>query len=80
MEIIRRFVTEQRTPYAAYTALQIALMRRFVARGGTAEEFCDRLAPAFNRRYGFLLTGRGELAPPPSMEGCGPAEWLRVAV
>lgn len=79
MEIIRRFVAQQRTPYAAYTALQIALMRHFVARGGTAEEFCERLAPVFHRRFGFLLTGRG-LDPPPSTEGGGPAAWLRVAV
>jgi hypothetical protein len=37
--------------FAAYTALQCALMRRHLARGGTAEDFCIRLAPVFHRRY-----------------------------
>jgi hypothetical protein len=45
------------SPLAAYNALQIALMRRFVAAGGTAELWCDRLAPAFRRRYGWMLEG-----------------------
>lgn len=48
------------SPLAAYNALQIALMRRFVARGGSAELWCHRLAPAFRRRYGWMLEGNGE--------------------
>jgi hypothetical protein len=55
MEITRRFLDTQPTRYGAYIALQCALMRRYIARGGTAEEFCQRLAPAFHRRYGRLL-------------------------
>ncbi|MGI9179156.1 MAG: hypothetical protein ACR2H9_01385 [Longimicrobiaceae bacterium] len=55
MEITRRFLDTQPTRYSAYIALQCALMRRYIARGGTAEEFCQRLAPAFHRRYGRLL-------------------------
>jgi hypothetical protein len=43
------------SPLAAYNALQVALMRRFVARGGTVELWCVRLAPAFRRRYGWML-------------------------
>jgi hypothetical protein len=55
MEVSRRFVARYPTRLAAYLALQVALMRRFVARGGTEEEFCRRLAPAFHRRYAALL-------------------------
>jgi hypothetical protein len=59
MEVARRFLEEYPTPFAAYTALQCALMRRFLARGGSQEEFCVRLAPVFHRRYGPLLLDRG---------------------
>lgn len=55
MEILRRFVEKSPTRFEAYLALQCALMQRFVARGGTTEEFCERLAPAFRRRYAHLL-------------------------
>lgn len=57
MEILRRHVSAQPTRYAAYVALQVALMRRFLARGGTLEEFCARLAPIFHRRFGPALLG-----------------------
>lgn len=43
------------SPLAAYNALQIALMKRYIACGGTAEQWCSRLAPAFRRRYGWML-------------------------
>jgi|GEM_PF-2018237 len=55
METARSFVRSTPSRFGAYIALQCALMRRYVARGGTAEEFCSRLAPAFHRRYGPLL-------------------------
>ncbi|HYJ80906.1 MAG TPA: hypothetical protein VEW03_14940 [Longimicrobiaceae bacterium] len=55
MEVARRFVKEYPTRFAAYVALQAALMRRFLARGGTTEDFCLRLAPAFRQRYAPLL-------------------------
>ena len=58
MEIIRQFVAGHRTGFAAYLALEIALMRRYVARGGTPEEFCTRLAPAFRRRFAPVLLER----------------------
>jgi hypothetical protein len=51
-------VEEYPTRFAAYTALQCALMRRFLARGGTQEEFCLRLAPVFHRRYAPMLLDR----------------------
>lgn len=55
MEIARRFMEECPTRFGAYVALQCALMRRYVARGGTQEEFCVRLAPVFHRKYASLL-------------------------
>ncbi|HEX5725561.1 MAG TPA: hypothetical protein VFX98_08855 [Longimicrobiaceae bacterium] len=55
MEIARRFVETCPTRFEAYLALQCALMRRYVARGGTVEEFCHRLAPVFHRKYAPLL-------------------------
>lgn len=62
METARRFVGTTPSRFAAYLALQCALMRRFVARGGTPEEFCTRLAPAFHRRYAPLLLHDDPLA------------------
>jgi hypothetical protein len=58
MELCRRFVARYPTRLAAYLALEVALMRRFVARGGSEEEFCRRLAPVFHRRYAALLVGQ----------------------
>jgi len=58
VEVARRFVEEYPTRFAAYTALQCALMRRYLARGGTQEEFCLRLAPVFHRRYAPMLLDR----------------------
>ena len=55
METARRFVADAPTRFEAYLALQCALMQRFVARGGTPEDFCLRLAPVFRRRYAPLL-------------------------
>lgn len=59
MEITRRYMTSDSSPLAAYLALQRALMRRYVAGGGTQEEFCARLAPVYHRRYAPLFFGRG---------------------
>jgi hypothetical protein len=55
MEMARRFMETNSSGFAAYIALQCALMRRFVARGGTSEDFCSRLAPVFHRKYAPLL-------------------------
>ncbi len=43
------------TGFGAYMALQAALMRRYVRRGGTVQAWCTRMAPAFQRRYGRVL-------------------------
>ena len=63
MEIMRRYVETQPTRLAAYLALQCALMRRYLARGGTAEEFCERLAPIFHRRYAAVLLAESASTP-----------------
>jgi hypothetical protein len=57
MEITRKYLVGHPSPLAAYLALQCALMRRFVAGGGTLEEFCERLAPAYRRRFAPLFFG-----------------------
>jgi hypothetical protein len=58
MEVARRYIEEHPTRFAAYVALQCALMRHYLARGGTQEDFCLRLAPVFHRRYAPLLLDR----------------------
>jgi hypothetical protein len=55
MELARRYLARHRTAYAAYIALQRALMRHYIARGGSAGDFCSRLAPVFRRRFGSML-------------------------
>jgi hypothetical protein len=62
MELLRTFCESQPFTLATYLTLQRALMRRFVARGGTPEEFCRRIAPAFRRKYGALLDASDEMA------------------
>lgn len=41
--------------YVAYMTLQRALLNRWVARGGTEESWCARMAPVFRARYGGLV-------------------------
>jgi len=60
METARRYLESSTTRFSAYVSLQCALMRCFVARGGTYEEFCARLAPAFHRKYAPLLLEEAE--------------------
>lgn len=55
MELAGRYLVRYATGLEAYLALQLALMRCYIARGGTELEWCARMAPAFRRRYGALL-------------------------
>jgi hypothetical protein len=55
MEIARPYLARSRSRFQAYLALQAALMNRYLARGGSPEEFCRRLAPAFRRRWARML-------------------------
>ncbi len=47
------------TSFAAYMALQRALLARYISRGGTQEQWCQRMAPVFHRRYQGLLPDHG---------------------
>lgn len=46
--------------FGAYMALQAALLRRHIARGGSVQSWCARLAPAFQQRYGAELLTPGQ--------------------
>ena len=50
-------LARQRTRMRAYNMLQAQLMACFIRRGGSAEGWCARYAPAFPRRFGSMLTG-----------------------
>ena len=41
--------------FEAYMALQRALVSRWLARGGTEQSWCERLAPVFRARYAGLI-------------------------
>jgi hypothetical protein len=43
--------------FSAYMALQAALLRHYLARGGTVQVWCARLAPVFQQRYARELLG-----------------------
>lgn len=43
------------TRQTAYNAIQLMLMQRFIARGGTPEEWARGRSSAFRRRYGWVL-------------------------
>jgi hypothetical protein len=55
------FLARHGTPFAAYMALQSALLQRHLSRGGSLDEWCLQIAPAFRRRYEpiFALVTRG---------------------
>lgn len=50
-----RFLALHGNGHKAFMLLQVCLMRHFVARGGDKLDWCERLAPAYRRRYGWLL-------------------------
>ena len=52
MLMANTYLDRYETPFAAYMALQRALLFHFLVRGGTADEWSAELAPAFSRRYG----------------------------
>ena len=39
----------------AYNMLQLELMSAFIRRGGSPAAWCTRYAPAFRRRFGWML-------------------------
>ena len=49
------YLARHESPFAAYMALQAALLARHVSRGGSPEDWCERMAPVFRRRYQRLV-------------------------
>lgn len=58
MILAEKYLARHETPFAAYMALQRALLLHYMSRGGTEERWCERIAPIFQRRYSpaFALT------------------------
>ena len=52
------FLARHGSGFAAYMALQRALVRHWTVRGGTEQDWCERLAPLFRARYAELITRR----------------------
>lgn len=46
------------TKLGAYNALQVCLMRHYIARGGQEQDWCTRMAARFRARYGWMLAER----------------------
>lgn len=55
MVLAQHYLAQYSSPFAAYMALQRALMRQYLIRGGTEEEWCRSIAPAFRRRYASVF-------------------------
>jgi hypothetical protein len=55
MILAQKFLARYGTPFAAYMALQRALMLHYMTRGGSEEKWCSELAPLFQERYKDLL-------------------------
>ena len=51
MILAQKYLARYETPFAAYMALQRALLVHYLTLGGTEETWCERIAPAFRRRY-----------------------------
>jgi hypothetical protein len=56
VEIARCVAARYSSHLTAHLALRCTSMRHYVARGGTEEDFCPRLAPAFRHQYAKRLT------------------------
>ena len=55
MILAQKYLARYETPFAAYMALQRALMLHYLSRGGTEQNWCERIAPIFHRRYERML-------------------------
>jgi len=59
MTLAHEYLGRYGSSFDAYMALQRALMRRYISRGGTMESWCERLAPRFRERYEAIFMGAG---------------------
>jgi len=57
--LARRYYARYGSGFDAYMALQRALMTRYLSRGGTMEQWCERLAPRFRERYARIFEDLG---------------------
>jgi hypothetical protein len=55
MILAQKYLARHATPFAAYMALQRALMMLYMSRGGTEKDWCERIAPRFHQRYHEML-------------------------
>ncbi len=55
MLLLERIVPDAKSPFHAYMELQRRLMHRWIARGGSEQAWCERMAPVFHARYGQLI-------------------------
>ena len=51
MILAQKYLARYETPFAAYMALQRALMLHYLCKGGTEQNWCERIAPRFRARY-----------------------------
>ena len=51
------YLARAQSPLAAYNALQVRLMIRFIGRGGSEAEWVAHSAEPFGRRFGWMLAG-----------------------
>ena len=51
MVLAQQYLAKHQSPFAAYMALQRALMRHYMIQGGTEEVWCQKIAPLFRQRY-----------------------------
>lgn len=56
MILAQKYLARYDTPFAAYMALQRALLLHYLSRGGTEERWCQEIAPIFRRRYQPVFT------------------------
>ena len=63
MILAQQYLAKHQSPFAAYMALQSALMRHYMMQGGTEEVWCERIAPVFRQRYArvFASVARASL-------------------
>jgi hypothetical protein len=63
MILAQQYLARHSSPFAAYMALQRSLMQHYLSQGGSAETWCNRIAPAFRRRYApvFAAVARAAL-------------------
>ena len=55
--LAEEYLARHGSSFAAYMALQRALLARFGGRGGTEQAWCERMAPVFHARYRGLIGG-----------------------